>query len=157
MIRECCSGVRAETLRRAAAGEKIVYYFDGILVGRLLETFIQLGIRDMTADILAELGEGSDALLECERDPGLGNGGLGRLAACYLDSLAAEDAVRRHGPSLPLRSFPPAHPLRLPDRGAGRLALGRLPVGETGVVPSEAECPRLAARGPARGERPHGV
>ena len=39
MIRECCSGVRAETLRRrAAAGEKIVYYFSmEFLVGRLLE------------------------------------------------------------------------------------------------------------------------
>ena len=89
MIRECCSGVRAETLRRrAAAGEKIVYYFSmEFLVGRLLENYlIQLGIRDMTADILAELGEDLDALLECER-----NGGLGRLAACYLDSLAAED------------------------------------------------------------------
>ena len=94
MIRECCSGVRAETLRRrAAAGEKIVYYFSmEFLVGRLLENYlIQLGIRDMTADILAEFGEDLDALLECERDPGLGNGGLGRLAACYLDSLAAED------------------------------------------------------------------
>ena len=94
MIRECCSGVRAETLRRrAAAGEKIVYYFSmEFLVGRLLENYlIQLGIRDMVADVLAELGEALDALLECERDPGLGNGGLGRLAACYLDSLAAED------------------------------------------------------------------
>ena len=94
MIRECCSGVRAETLRRrAAAGEKIVYYFSmEFLVGRLLENYlIQLGIRDMVADVLAELGEDLDALLECERDPGLGNGGLGRLAACYLDSLAAED------------------------------------------------------------------
>ena len=94
MIRECCSGVRAETLRRrAAAGEKIVYYFSmEFLVGRLLENYlIQLGIRDMVADVLAELGENLGALLECERDPGLGNGGLGRLAACYLDSLAAED------------------------------------------------------------------
>ena len=94
MIRECCSGVRAETLRRrAAASEKIVYYFSmEFLVGRLLENYlIQLGIRDMVADVLGELGENLDALLECERDPGLGNGGLGRLAACYLDSLAAED------------------------------------------------------------------
>ena len=67
MIRECCSGVRAETLRRrAAAGEKIVYYFSmEFLVGRLLENYlIQLGIRDMTADILAELGEDLDALRE---------------------------------------------------------------------------------------------
>ena len=94
MIRECCSGVRAETLRRrSAAGKKIVYYFSmEFLVGRLLENYlIQLGIRDMAAAVLAELGEDLDALLECERDPGLGNGGLGRLAACYLDSLAAED------------------------------------------------------------------
>ena len=177
MIRECCSGVRAETLRRrAAAGEKIVYYFSmEFLVGRLLENYlIQLGIRDMTADILAELGEDLDALLECERDPGLGNGGLGRLAACYLDSLAAEDvpcvgmgllsrigSVRGNKPrrlrtSLPLRSFPPAHPLRLPDRGAGRLALGRLPVGDRGAERSRGG-PLRRRRGPARGERPHGV
>ena len=89
MIRECCSGVRAETLRRrAAAGEKIVYYFSmEFLVGRLLENYlIQLGIRDMVADVLGELGEDLDALLECERDPGLGNGGLGRLASCYMDA-----------------------------------------------------------------------
>ena len=94
MIRECCSGVRAETLRRRAANnEKIVYYFSmEFLIGRLLENYlILLGIRDMTAEMLADLGEDLDALLECERDPGLGNGGLGRLAACYLDSLASED------------------------------------------------------------------
>ncbi len=160
MIRECCSGVRAETLRRrAAAGEKIVYYFSmEFLVGRLLENYlIQLGIRDMTADILAELGEDLDALLECERDPGLGNGGLGRLAACYLDSLAAED-VPCVGMAFATVTvfFPPAHPLRLPDRGAGRLALGRLPVGDRGAERGRGD-PLRRHRGPARGERPHGV
>lgn len=152
-------GRARETLRRrAAAGEKIVYYFSmEFLVGRLLENYlIQLGIRDMTADILAELGEDLDALLECERDPGLGNGGLGRLAACYLDSLAAEDVPCVGWGLRYVRSFPPAHPLRLPDRGAGRLALGRLPVGDRGAERSRGG-PLRRHRGPARGERPHGV
>ncbi len=94
MVKDCCSGLRAETMRRRVKdGNKTVYYFSmEFLIGRLLENYlIQLGILDMARDVLSELGTDLDALLECERDPGLGNGGLGRLAACFLDSQATED------------------------------------------------------------------
>ncbi len=94
MVADCCSGLRTETIRRRGEkGEKIVYYFSmEFLIGRLLENYlIYLGIRDTAEEVLADLGTSLDELLECERDPGLGNGGLGRLAACFLDSLASED------------------------------------------------------------------
>jgi starch phosphorylase len=49
---------------------------------------MNLGITDQTRSALKELGINLDDLLEQEEEPGLGNGGLGRLAACYMDSLA---------------------------------------------------------------------
>src|SRR5262245_47539750 len=49
---------------------------------------INLGIEDAARTALSELGQDLDEVLSCEEEPGLGNGGLGRLAACYLDSLA---------------------------------------------------------------------
>ena len=50
---------------------------------------LNLGITDQTRQALIELGYDLDALVEQEEEPGLGNGGLGRLAACYMDSLAS--------------------------------------------------------------------
>ena len=71
--------------------DKKVYYFSmEFLIGRLLENYlINLGIRDYVAEGLADMGENLEAICECEADPGLGNGGLGRLAACFMDSIAA--------------------------------------------------------------------
>ena len=94
LLRDTCNGLRTETVRRRAEEEsKTVYYFSmEFLVGRLLEnTLINLGVRDTISAGLADLGVDLKTLLECERDPGLGNGGLGRLAACFMDSMAAED------------------------------------------------------------------
>jgi starch phosphorylase len=74
-----------------AKGDKQVYYFSiEFLLGRLLETNLyNLGIRDQWVDALAELGIKFSDLEQEEHDAGLGNGGLGRLAACFLDSLAS--------------------------------------------------------------------
>ncbi len=71
--------------------EKQVYYFSlEFLIGRLLDTtLINLGIRDVVRDGLSELGVSLADLEELEPDAGLGNGGLGRLAACFLDSMAS--------------------------------------------------------------------
>jgi glucan phosphorylase len=49
---------------------------------------VNLGMEQAAREALAELGYDLDEILACEEEPGLGNGGLGRLAACYLDSLA---------------------------------------------------------------------
>lgn len=72
--------------------KKKVYYFClEFLLGPLLDNYLlNYGIRDQVADGLSRIGLDLDELLKLEGDPGLGNGGLGRLAACFLDSMAAE-------------------------------------------------------------------
>lgn len=69
---------------------KRVYYLSmEFLLGRLLEDGLQnLGIRDAMQQALAEVGLDLGELAALEMEPGLGNGGLGRLAACFLDSMA---------------------------------------------------------------------
>jgi glucan phosphorylase len=49
---------------------------------------VNLGLYDAAREVLAERGFDLGEVLECEGDPGLGNGGLGRLAACFMDSMA---------------------------------------------------------------------
>ena len=94
LVTRRCSALRSETVeRRAAAGSKQVYYFSmEFLIGRLLRSYlIDLGWEEAARDGLRELGIDLAELCECERDPGLGNGGLGRLAACFMDSMASLD------------------------------------------------------------------
>src|SRR5262249_43519390 len=69
---------------------KRVYYLSlEYLMGRTLgNSLIAMGLRDACAQALADLGYRLEDLREAEWDAGLGNGGLGRLAACFLDSLA---------------------------------------------------------------------
>ena len=55
---------------------------------QLGNNLLNLRIEEEARAALAELGQDLDTVLACEEEPGLGNGGLGRLAACYLDSLA---------------------------------------------------------------------
>ena len=72
-------------------GKKRVYYFSlEFLIGPLLEDYlINFGCRDFVAECLEDMGTSLDLLCSQEADPGLGNGGLGRLAACFLDSMAS--------------------------------------------------------------------
>ena len=74
---------RAEETRR-------VYYLSmEFLIGRTLSNaMIAEGIYDVAQKALAELNVDLEEIIEKEVDPGLGNGGLGRLAACFMDSLA---------------------------------------------------------------------
>src|SRR5262245_3153223 len=69
---------------------KRVYYLSlEFLLGRLLRSnLVNLGLLHAASDGIAALGGSLDDICEIEPDAGLGNGGLGRLAACYLDSAA---------------------------------------------------------------------
>ena len=71
-------------------GEKKIYYISAeFLIGKLLSNnLINLGIYDRLAGILEKNGKKLSAIEEIEPEPSLGNGGLGRLAACFLDSIA---------------------------------------------------------------------
>ena len=78
--------------RNRVEGKKRVYYFSiEFLIGRLLDNYLlNLGIRDLVAEAIADMGGDLDEIERQEPDPALGNGGLGRLAACFLDSMAHE-------------------------------------------------------------------
>lgn len=78
--------------RVTAEGKKRVYYFSiEFLIGRLLDNYLlNFGVRDMVAEALDDMGFDLSVIENQEPDPALGNGGLGRLAACFLDSMAAE-------------------------------------------------------------------
>ena len=78
--------------RATAEGKKRVYYFSiEFLIGRLLDNYLlNFGVRDMVAEALGDMGFDLSVIENQEPDPALGNGGLGRLAACFLDSMAAE-------------------------------------------------------------------
>ncbi len=90
-----CALLRAtrdlETAMRPASGERKLYYFSAeFLVGRLLRAnLVNLGLVDEVERILAAHGTSLAAVEDCEPEPSLGNGGLGRLAACFLDSIAS--------------------------------------------------------------------
>ena len=82
----------------AKKAKKQVYYFSmEFLMGKILENnLMNLGIKDICEEGLKELGINLSDLAEMELDPGLGNGGLGRLAACFLDSMASLN-ISGHG------------------------------------------------------------
>lgn len=71
------------------ASRTAVYLSAEFLIGpQLGKNLVNLGIYDEAAAAVAELGQDLDDILDREEEPGLGNGGLGRLAACYMDSMA---------------------------------------------------------------------
>jgi glycogen phosphorylase len=72
---------------------KIVCYFSAefLLGPHLGNNLLNLGIEPQARQALKDLGLDAQSILDAEEEPGLGNGGLGRLAACYMDSLATLD------------------------------------------------------------------
>lgn len=92
MVREYASIHWKETKEQLAKNEaKQMYYFSmEFLIGRLLtNNLMNLGIYDIVKEGLNDLDIDINELEDLESDAGLGNGGLGRLAACFLDSLAS--------------------------------------------------------------------
>ena len=71
-------------------GKKKLYYISAeFLIGKLLSNnLINIGLFEETKEVLAKNGHDITAIEEMENEPSLGNGGLGRLAACFLDSIA---------------------------------------------------------------------
>lgn len=83
---------RKFTVETQSTGKKKVYYLSmEFLMGRSLKTSLyNLEMNKQATEMLKELGISINGIYEQEPDAGLGNGGLGRLAACYLDALAAD-------------------------------------------------------------------
>ncbi len=74
---------------KAQESKKVCYLCMEFLLGRsLLNNAKNLGIYDNLCKVLNSFGSSFDNIFACEIDPGLGNGGLGRLAACFMDSLS---------------------------------------------------------------------
>jgi starch phosphorylase len=93
-IREVLIDRAVATQRAHAEREpKTVYYLSlEYMLGRLVDNnLIATGLREVAREAMAGLGLELDRIVEEEPDPGLGNGGLGRLAACFLESLATLD------------------------------------------------------------------
>jgi len=81
--------VRTQQAREVADARRVSYLSLEFLMGRLLHNaLISLGIEEETRDALSRLDIPLENVFERELDAGLGNGGLGRLAACFLDSCA---------------------------------------------------------------------
>ena len=88
VIRELMS--RLLTVEDPRRAEKEVHYMSmEFLMGRsLMKNAFNLGISEAVIGGLEDMGRSASDIFECEPDAGLGNGGLGRLAACYMDSMA---------------------------------------------------------------------
>ena len=93
-VRDILTEKRGEYKKKVnrAGGKRVYYMCMEFLLGRSLKTNLcNLGLDKTYATALGELGFELGELYECEPDAGLGNGGLGRLAACFMDSLSSLD------------------------------------------------------------------
>ena len=92
-VRKIMSARQKEFMAKAnGQGAKQIYYLCiEFLMGRSLKTnLFNLGLNEVASQAFKNLGINEDIIYECEPDAGLGNGGLGRLAACYMDGIAAD-------------------------------------------------------------------
>ena len=93
-VKEILSKNRSAFKKRIKAQEskRVCYLCMEFLIGRsLINNLRNLGIYDHLSSILSSYGSSIDEIYACEVDPGLGNGGLGRLAACFMESLSNLD------------------------------------------------------------------
>src|ERR1700756_2184279 len=100
----------ASTQTSLDLGRKVTCYLSAeFLMGpQLGNNLLNLRMERAAREALAAMGQNFDEVLACEEEPGLGNGGLGRLAACYLDSLATpQRPAAGHRPPPQIRPFPP--------------------------------------------------
>ena len=80
---------KMKDLEKNTGSRKLYYISAEFLIGKLLSNnLINLGLFDETAEVLKKYGIDIADIEEAETEPSLGNGGLGRLAACFLDSIA---------------------------------------------------------------------
>jgi starch phosphorylase len=84
--------IRTQKVHNEKNVRRLYYFSLEYLMGRLFRNnLLATGLDDTVHQALASLGQNFAVIRECEVDMGLGNGGLGRLAACFLDSLATLD------------------------------------------------------------------
>ncbi len=90
ILTEKRSAFKSDTKKQR--GKKIYYLCMEFLIGRSLKNNLRnLGIADIYGEVLSEFGFELEDIYSLEPDPGLGNGGLGRLAACFMDGLTTLD------------------------------------------------------------------
>ena len=147
IVRDMMAQGRAELSRKADdEGKKRVFYLSmEFLMGRSLKnTLFNLNLTKIFESVLKDYGIKLENLYDCEPDAGLGNGGLGRLAACYLDGLATQ--------GYPARGYSILYEYgifrqKLVDGRQTELPDDWLPGGEVWLVPRESSAVNVCFEG----------